>query len=234
MKVSDQLFSKIFFTFSVFYFCIVITLTWAALLTANTVSQGSIRQVELIKVNDYEPWFYQYNYKNFDKKKTIKPTKLNLPSEPEFLSFGNALTVFGYNFDIKKFYNDYMNISIENLNEKIPLEGRLSIKTVRTVIENYIEKENIDVYCQDTSILIYDDLLKVIKNNWPTIVWYVKDIKTDVPLEKRWQISEVGLAYKIDDEKIYIFNPIERKNEIYNINEFKQYWEKSGAHALSI
>ena len=232
MKVNGQLFSKIFF---VICFCIAVALSWTTLSIINdAVPQASVRQVELVKVNDYEPWFYQYNYKIFDKKKTIKPTKFNLPSESELLSFGNALTMFGYKFDIEDFYKNYIHISTEELNENTIIEGRLPIRTVEQIMENYIKKEELDIHYQDASILIYEDLLKVVKNNWPTIVWYIEENEIETPLNERWQISEVGLAYKIENGNIYIFNPIDRKDKIYNINKFKQYWEKCGHHAFLI
>jgi len=192
-----------------------------------------LKNVDNTTIIESEYWFNKYNENIFNPDLALDPEDIDVPSKSEFLAFGNSLRAFGYDFNIKDFYSDYIYINTLTFSSEPMVEGRMHPTNIKKIITEYIKDKEIDVNYYG-SYLSYSQLISIVKNNWPTIVWYIEKTEENIPLEDRWQFAQIGLAYKADDNYIYIFNPIDKESTKYRTNDFEQYWLRCGAYAIVI
>lgn len=165
------------------------------------------------------------------------------PAGCELASLCQVLRSYGYDVDIADLLNKY--ISVSNTDWVYSYYGdiysggftfppAICDTALRYLIDNYSR-----LHVTDISGVSWERCVNILNYGVPLIVWYTIDYESP-----RWYLpSQEGyqpwvnlhciVIYDIDDEYVYIADPIEGYTT-QEIDKFKSIWEECGSYAVLI
>lgn len=166
------------------------------------------------------------------------------PAGCEAASVCTVLTYYGYELNIDTLLQGYMPMSDTDWTESYygsVYEGGFAFPpAVVKTIENYLVDQDSNLKVEDFSGCSWDELAAKVNIGYPMIVWYTIDDESP----KWWDGMEQGdykvwtnlhciVIYDVDDEWVYVADPIDGQKRI-QVEHFQDIWEECGGYAVLV